>query len=215
MRQRTLSYLYACYPLPSMIYQVSIKTSIYCLKCCISSKFKKHRRLVTATEVVVPSKDTEMIVPSKVTETIVPSKTTKTIILSKATETINQITRTCLVTGIASKIGPWIIKMLFTFLLHQQKFKEMLFTFLLHAQKCESSTKLSVIPIVLDYILHLKSDIVLPKADIDLLMMSLNPMVEEVISVIACPNLKKLDLCQGTQSDEGEGCCGGARLILV
>jgi hypothetical protein len=38
MRQRTFSYLYACYPLPSMIYQVSIKTSIYYIKCCISSK---------------------------------------------------------------------------------------------------------------------------------------------------------------------------------
>ncbi|CAD6261377.1 unnamed protein product [Miscanthus lutarioriparius] len=52
------------------------------------SKYKKRRRLVTATEAVVPSKDTEMIVPSKVTETIVPSKTTKRIVLSKATETI-------------------------------------------------------------------------------------------------------------------------------
>ena len=49
-----------------------------------------------------------------------------------------------------------------------------------------------MIPIVLDYILHLKSDIVLPKADIDLLMMSLNPMVEEVISGIACLNLNNL-----------------------
>jgi len=118
MRQRTLSYLYACYPLPSMIYQVSIKTFIYCLRCCISSKHKKRRRLVTATEVVVPSKDTELIVPSRVTETIVPSKTNMSIVLSKATETISHITCMSLVTGIASKIGRWIIKMLFTFLLH-------------------------------------------------------------------------------------------------
>jgi hypothetical protein len=59
-----------------MIYQVAIKTSSYLLpKCCISSKYKKHKRLVTAAEVVVlPSKDTEMIVPSKVTETNHPVK---------------------------------------------------------------------------------------------------------------------------------------------
>jgi hypothetical protein len=61
--------------------------------------------------------------------------------------------------------------------------------------KCESSTKLSVIPIIPDYILVLKSDIILPKPDIGLLMMSLNAMVEEVLSMIACLNLKKLELC--------------------
>jgi hypothetical protein len=55
--------------------------------------------------VVVPSKDTEKNVPSKVTETIVPSKTAKIILLSKVTETIRHITRTSLVTRIASKIG--------------------------------------------------------------------------------------------------------------
>jgi hypothetical protein len=100
MRQRTFSYLYACYPLPSTIYEVSIETSIYCVKCCISSKYKKRRRLVTATEVVVLLKDTEMIVPSKVTEAIVPSETTKTIVLSKATKTIRYITCMSLVTRI-------------------------------------------------------------------------------------------------------------------
>jgi hypothetical protein len=52
-----------------------------------------------------------------------------------------------------------------------------------------------VIPIILNYILVLKSDIILPKADIGLLMMSLNAMVEEVLSMTACLNLKKLDLC--------------------
>jgi hypothetical protein len=52
-----------------------------------------------------------------------------------------------------------------------------------------------VIAIVPDYIFLLKSYIILPNMDIDLLMMSLNPMVEEVISVMASLNLKKLDLC--------------------
>jgi hypothetical protein len=51
-----------------------------------------------------------------------------------------------------------------------------------------------MIPIVLDYILLLKSYIILPNADIDLLMMSLNPLVEEVILVIVSLSLKKLDL---------------------
>ncbi|OEL30176.1 Polycomb group protein EMBRYONIC FLOWER 2 [Dichanthelium oligosanthes] len=70
------------------------------------SKHKKHRRLVTATEAIVPSEVTEVIIPSKATDTsllskatemivpttaiemIVPSKETETIVLTQATETI-------------------------------------------------------------------------------------------------------------------------------
>jgi hypothetical protein len=52
-----------------------------------------------------------------------------------------------------------------------------------------------MIPIIPDYILVLKLDIILPKADIGLLMMSLNAMVDEVLSMIACLKLMKLDLC--------------------
>jgi hypothetical protein len=117
MRQRTLSYLYACCPLPSTIYQVSIKTSIYCLKCYISSKYKKRRRLVTATEVVVPSKDTEMNVPSKQRH-LFRQKQPRQSFFQKQLRQSDILLACPLLLVLLQKLVCWIIKMLFTFLLH-------------------------------------------------------------------------------------------------
>jgi hypothetical protein len=117
MRQRTFSYLYAWYPLPSMIHPVSIKTSICCVKCCISSKYMKCRRLVTATKAVVPLKDTEMIVPSKVTEAIVPQKQPRRSFTQKPLRQSDILLACRLLLVLLQILVRWIIKMLFTFLL--------------------------------------------------------------------------------------------------